>query len=71
MKRLLMIDDDEKLVSLVREYLEPHGFEVVATHDGHGGVATVLSAPIGLHVTSIRNGIQRIITYSIRSLVCS
>ena len=39
-----MIDDDEKLVSLVREYLKPHGFEVTAAHDGHGGVEAVLSS---------------------------
>lgn len=41
MKRLLMIDDDEKLVSLVREYLQPHGFEVRAAHDGPGGLAAL------------------------------
>ncbi len=38
MKRLLMIDDDEKLVALVREYLEPEGFQVRAQHDGHAGL---------------------------------
>jgi DNA-binding response OmpR family regulator len=43
-KRLLMIDDDEKLVALVREYLEPHGFEVAAAHDGDAGAAAVLAA---------------------------
>ena len=41
MSRLLMIDDDEKLVALTREYLESHGFEVVAAHDGHAGVEAV------------------------------
>jgi DNA-binding response OmpR family regulator len=40
MKRLLMIDDDEKLVSLVRKYLEPHGFEVENAYDGEAGLAT-------------------------------
>ena len=50
MKRLLMIDDDEKLVSLVREYLEPHGFEVAAVHDGHGGVEARRGEPRGLAV---------------------
>jgi DNA-binding response OmpR family regulator len=39
MKRLLMIDDDEKLVSLVRKYLEPQGFEVEAVFDGEAGLA--------------------------------
>ncbi len=41
MKQLLVIDDDERLVSLVREYLEPHGFRVDAVHDGPAGVAAV------------------------------
>ena len=53
MKRLLMIDDDEKLVSLVREYLEPHGFEVAAVHDGHGGVEAVLSADPALVILDL------------------
>ncbi len=43
MKQLLMIDDDEKLVSLVREYLEPHGFEIQAAHDGPGGLSALQS----------------------------
>ena len=38
-----MIDDDEKLVSLMREYLESHGFEVAAAHDGNLGVEAALS----------------------------
>jgi DNA-binding response OmpR family regulator len=46
MARLLMIDDDEKLVALVREYLEPEGFEVDAAHDGAAGLAAAgASAP--------------------------
>ncbi len=39
MTRLLMIDDDEKLVALVGEYLQPQGFELVVAHDGHRGLA--------------------------------
>jgi len=38
-----MIDDDEKLVGLMREYLESHGFELVAAHDGSAGVKAALS----------------------------
>lgn len=46
MKRLLIIDDDEKLVGLVREYLEPHGFAVASAHDGNEGAEAALqSAP--------------------------
>ena len=43
MSRLLMIDDDEKLVGLTREYLESHGFEVAAAYDGLVGVDAVRS----------------------------
>lgn len=39
-----MIDDDEKLVDLVREYLAPQGFEVAAAHDGPSGLEA-LAAP--------------------------
>jgi DNA-binding response OmpR family regulator len=38
-----MIDDDEKLVSLMREYLESHGFELAAAHDGNTGMEAALS----------------------------
>jgi DNA-binding response OmpR family regulator len=40
-RSLLMIDDDRKLVALVREYLEPHGFELRAAHDGNAGIAAI------------------------------
>jgi DNA-binding response OmpR family regulator len=53
MRRLLMIDDDEKLVSLVREYLEPHGFEVAAVHDGRGGVEAVASTDPALVILDL------------------
>ncbi len=43
MKRLLMIDDDEKLVGLMREYLETQGYQVTAVHDGAEGVEAALS----------------------------
>ncbi len=48
-----MIDDDEKLVSLVREYLEPHGFEVAAVHDGREGIEAVLSADPALVILDV------------------
>lgn len=38
MTRVLMIDDDEKLVDLVTDYLEPHGFNVAAAYTGLSGV---------------------------------
>jgi len=36
--KILLIDDDEKLCRLIREYLEPMGFSVTATHRGGEGL---------------------------------
>ncbi len=41
MKTLLMIDDDEKLLQLVQEYLEPNGYRVHGAHEGHEGLSMV------------------------------
>lgn len=38
MHKLLIIDDDVKLVQLVQEYLQPQGFAVDAAHDGLSGL---------------------------------
>ena len=36
--KILVIDDDVELCTLVAEYLEPEGFHVEAVHDGRGGL---------------------------------
>ena len=36
--RLLVIDDDKKLCRLIRDYLEPMGYEVEAAHTGPDGL---------------------------------
>ncbi len=36
--RVLIIDDERELCDLIREYLQPLGYEVCAEHDGPGGV---------------------------------
>ena len=36
--RMLVIDDDRKLCRLIRDYLEPMGYEVSAAHSGTDGV---------------------------------
>ena len=43
MDRILVIDDDVELCSLVAEYLEPEGFEVEAVYDGKLGLEKALS----------------------------
>ena len=35
--RILVIDDDQELCGLIKDYLEPFGYEVVAAHDGISG----------------------------------
>ena len=39
--KILIIDDDRKLCRLVREYLEPVGFQVSTAHSGPEGLALV------------------------------
>jgi two-component system response regulator CpxR len=41
--RILVIDDDVELCSLVGEYLEPEGFQIEAVHDGNRGLDRALS----------------------------
>ena len=41
--RILVIDDDVELCSLVSEYLRPEGFQVECVHDGKAGLARVFA----------------------------
>jgi two-component system response regulator CpxR len=41
--RILVVDDDVELCSLVSEYLRPEGFHVEAVHDGKTGLARAVS----------------------------
>ena len=41
--RLLMIDDDQKLCRLVKDYLEPMGYQVESVHTGTDGLARARS----------------------------
>jgi len=43
--RVLVIDDDKKLCRLIKDYLEPMGYEVVAAHTGPDGVAKAVGEP--------------------------
>src|SRR6185503_19423805 len=40
--KLLIVDDDEKLVRLLRDYLEPFGYQIDIAHDGRKGLAMAL-----------------------------
>lgn len=44
-RRLLVVDDDRKLASLIRDYLTPMGYEVELRHNGPDGLAEALATP--------------------------
>jgi DNA-binding response OmpR family regulator len=41
--RILVIDDDEELCDLLKDYLGPEGFEVETVHDSESGIKRALS----------------------------
>ena len=41
--RVLVIDDDRELCALIKAYLEPLGYEVLAEHDGPGGASRAVA----------------------------
>lgn len=53
MDRILVIDDDVPLTELLDECLRAEGFEVVAAHDGEGGVARALAGGYALIVLDV------------------
>lgn len=53
MPRILLIDDDVELLSLLTEYLEHEGFEVAARADGAAGLSTALSGRFSLAVLDV------------------
>jgi DNA-binding response OmpR family regulator len=60
--RILVVDDDPKIRSLVVSYLRADGFEVAEAADGDGAVEAIRSGPIDLVVLDIvmpgRDGIE-------------
>jgi DNA-binding response OmpR family regulator len=45
LRKLLVIDDDQKLVGYYRELLTPYGFEVLIAHDGQDAIPLVEDNP--------------------------
>lgn len=43
MEQVLVIDDDVGLCDLIKEYLDPEGYEVEAAHNGERGIARAMS----------------------------
>ena len=53
MTRILLIDDDTELVSLLREYLIQDGFSVTTASDGALGAAEALSGGYAIVVLDV------------------
>ena len=53
MDRLLVVDDDTELCSLVTEYLEVEGFQVDTVNDGQEGIERALSGEYSLVVLDV------------------
>ena len=51
--RILVVDDDVELCSLVSEYLRPEGFQVEAVHEGKAGLGRALSGDHSLVVLDV------------------
>lgn len=62
MPRVLLVDDDTELASLLVEYLSQDGFEADAVHDGVAGVEAALSGHYSLVVLDVMmprmNGVE-------------
>lgn len=62
MIRVLLVDDDEELAAMLREYLDQEGFEATAVHDGESGVAEALSGRYAIAVLDVMmprvNGVE-------------
>src|SRR5207302_10595151 len=41
--RVLIVDDDKKLCRLIKDYLEPLGYEVMSAHTGREGLQKALA----------------------------
>jgi len=51
--RLLVVDDDKKLCRLIREYLEPLGYDVTAAHTGPEGLEVALREPFSAVILDV------------------
>jgi len=52
-ERILVVDDDVELCSLVSEYLRPEGFQVDAVHEGKAGLSMATSGDYLLAVLDV------------------
>lgn len=53
MGKVLLVDDDVELSSMLREYILREGFDVDTVHDGEAGVCAALSGAYGIVVLDV------------------
>jgi len=62
MTKILLVDDDVELVTMIKEYLEQEGFEVTAVHNGEQGAVEALSGQYAIAVLDVMmpvmNGVE-------------
>jgi DNA-binding response OmpR family regulator len=51
--RILIVDDDTKLCQLIRDYLEPMGYEVAMVHTGGAGLELALAEQFGAVILDV------------------
>ena len=52
-KSILVIDDDQKLCALIKDYLDPLGFSVTARHTGPEGLAEAIEGDYGAVILDV------------------
>jgi len=53
MYKVLLVDDDQELISMIKQYLEQEDFDVTAVHEGETGVVEALSGDYQLVVLDV------------------
>ena len=53
MYKVLLVDDDQELISMIKQYLEQEDFDVTAVHEGETGVVEALSGNYQLVVLDV------------------
>ncbi|MCE9632688.1 MAG: response regulator transcription factor [Methylophilales bacterium] len=53
MYKVLLVDDDQELISMIKQYLEQEDFDVTAVHEGETGVMEALSGDYQLVVLDV------------------
>lgn len=53
MKRILLVDDDERLCDVMREVLTQEGYDVAVAHDGHAALERLRGNGVDLMLVDI------------------